>query len=46
MDDMLNKSLQAPDHLSYLSKMFSILKGYDMKPNPNKYAMAILTSYV
>ncbi|XP_070056761.1 uncharacterized protein [Nicotiana tomentosiformis] len=38
IDDMLVKSLRAEDHLKYF---FSILKKYNMKMNPEKYAFGV-----
>ena len=36
VDDMLVKSLKANDHVRDLREMFTILRRYKMKLNPNK----------
>lgn len=41
VDNMLVKSLQVEDHLTYLVEMFNILHMYGMKLNPNKYAFGV-----
>ena len=41
MDDMLIKSRMAGDHVEHLGHMFKILRKYQMKLNPLKYAFGI-----
>ena len=41
MDDMLVKSLKAHDHVRDLREMFTILRRYKMKLNPNKCAFGV-----
>jgi len=41
IDDMLVKSLRAEDHLKHLQETFDILKKYNMKLNPEKYAFGV-----
>ena len=41
MDDMLVKSLKAHDHARDLREMFTILRRYKMKLNPNKCAFGV-----
>ena len=36
IDDMLVKSKEARDHITYLEEMFAVLKKYQMKLNPLK----------
>lgn len=42
MDDILVKSLSVLDHLSHMSKMFSILRTYNVKLNSNKWTFKVL----
>ena len=41
VDDMLVKSLKARDHVRDLREMFTILRRYKMKLNPNKCAFGV-----
>ena len=41
VNDMLVKSLKAPDHVRDLREMFAILHRYKMKLNPNKCAFGV-----
>ena len=41
IDDMLVKSKQRPDHVTYLQEAFELLKAYDMKLNPSKCAFGV-----
>ena len=41
VDDMLVKSMRSSDHLAHLAEMFSILRIYKMKLNPNKCAFGV-----
>ena len=41
IDDMLVKSLRAEDHLTHLQETFEILRKYNMKLNPEKYAFGV-----
>ena len=41
VDDMLVKSKVAEDHIKHLGQMFEILRKYQMKLNPLKYAFRI-----
>ena len=42
IDDMLVKSTTADLHIAHLSEAFQILRNYNMKPNPAKYAFGVL----
>ncbi|XP_070007255.1 uncharacterized protein [Nicotiana sylvestris] len=41
IDDMLVKSQQARDHIQHLSDTFQILRKFNMKLNPEKYAFGV-----
>ena len=41
IDDMLVKSLRVEDHLAHLQETFKILKKYNMKLNPIKWAFEV-----
>ena len=41
IDDMLVKSTTADLHIAHLSEAFQILRNYNMKPNPAKYAFGV-----
>ncbi|XP_017227902.2 uncharacterized protein LOC108203469 [Daucus carota subsp. sativus] len=41
VDDMLVKSKKAPDHIKHLSEMFSILRKFNMKLNPQKCVFGV-----
>ena len=41
VDDMLVKSLEAPDHVKDLEETFALLRKYKMKLNPNKCAFGV-----
>ncbi|KAM1675202.1 hypothetical protein ACFX13_041511 [Malus domestica] len=41
IDDMLVKSKHADQHITNLSKTFTILKGYRIRLNSNKYAFGV-----
>ena len=41
MDDMLVKSLHKEDHVTDLWEMFALLRRYNMKLNPTKYAFGV-----
>ena len=41
VDDMLVKSLKAPDHVNDLKETFTLLRRYKMKLNPNKCAFGV-----
>ena len=41
VDDMLVKSLKAPDHVKDLEETFALLRKYKMKLNPNKCAFGV-----
>ena len=41
IDDMLVKSKEHQDHTTYLQEAFDLLKAYDMKLNPLKYAFGV-----
>ena len=41
IDDMLVKSTTAEFHLAHLSEAFQILRNYNMKLNPAKYAFGV-----
>ena len=44
IDDMLVKSKELPDHATHLQEAFDLLKAYDIKLNPLKYAFGISAS--
>ena len=41
VNDMLVKSLEAPNHVHHLREMSAILRRYKMKLNPNKCAFKV-----
>ncbi|XP_009602961.1 uncharacterized protein [Nicotiana tomentosiformis] len=41
IDDILVKSVQAGDHIQHLSDTFQILRKFNMKLNPEKYAFGV-----
>ena len=41
IDDMLVKSLKAVDHVSHLKQAFDLLRGYNMKLNPEKCSFGV-----
>lgn len=44
VNDMLMKSIRARDHFQHLDEMFSILRKYKMKLNPNKCMFGVSSS--
>ena len=43
IDDMLVKSKEHPDHAEHLQEAFELIRTYDMKLNPSKYAFGVST---
>ena len=43
LDDMLVKSVKTELHVDHLAEAFQILKDYNMKLNPTKYAFGVST---
>ena len=41
MDDMLVKSRATEDHMDHLGQIFTIMRKYQMKLNPLKYAFGV-----
>ncbi|MGV7988958.1 reverse transcriptase domain-containing protein, partial [Mycobacterium kansasii] len=41
VDDMLVKSVKAAEHLAHLDETFSIMRKYQMKLNPTKWAFGV-----
>ena len=41
IDDMLEKSVRAELHIAHMAELFQVLKNYNMKLNPNKYAFGV-----
>ena len=41
IDDMLVKSKERPDHAEHLKETFELLRAYEMKLNPSKYAFGV-----
>ena len=41
IDDMLVKSVKVELHIAHLAKSFQVLKNYNMKLNPTKYAFEV-----
>ena len=41
IDDMLVKSKEHPDHTTHLQEAFELLRAYDMKLSPTKFAFGV-----
>ena len=41
MDEMVVKSRMTRDHIDHLRRMFSVLRKYQMKLNPFKFALGV-----
>ena len=46
VDDLLVKIKENPDHLAHLAEAFHILRRFQMKLNPIKYAFGVLSGKV